>query len=559
MAALFAGAFILKAEAQIITEKFRGFINSGQFSGLHLHYPDDVKRFYEIINFRICWITPSDSNAAIYFLRAAIEQSGPLGLRKTDYYPELFENASYPSINAIATDDSMATEIKYTDAAICFFHDIALGNETEPLSYNGLNYLPSCIDIPLMLSEYINDKKLAALAGDIEPKNDSYIMIRKELNFFQGVVSDKNFKDVFVTSSIADVSNTDLLERLNQLGLNDTGSIKMTKAQLKLQIKKAQELFNLLNDGELRSTTIYALNVPLKSRIAELANALNAERWLTCIRKKYAHVIITNIPSASLTMTENGKDILQSRIIVGKKLTPTPLFAAQVTQVILYPYWYVPHSISIKELLPAIKHNIHFLDENNFQVLDREGSLCDPSKINWQQLNKNNFPYTIRQSTGCDNSLGVIKLNLNSPYDVYMHDTPWKILFSFNNRYFSHGCIRVEKASELAHYVLKNNAIAIDTIVEKGCLQNQEPVIIPASEKIPVVIIYHTAWTDSAFNVHFYENVYNKKPANYVTGMMAPTLFSWLWQKIVIMLHSIFAPHSDIMLVEKKSDSKECS
>ncbi|MBS1933262.1 MAG: L,D-transpeptidase family protein [Bacteroidetes bacterium] len=544
--------------SQITPQDISGFIKSEKFAEITLHSPGDVKRFYELTNYEVCWLNISSHDSLLYYLTKTIHLAESLGLRKTDYYPLLFDNSNTRLFATETPEDSIAMELKYTDAAIHFFHDVALGNKEEVFSYNGLNYSPSCIDIAGMLSDYIKEKKFRSLLNNVEPQNDSYIALKKQLSIFLNTVSEKKFKDIFITSSKADNTNVELLTRLNQLGLKnyDADSAKHPKTLLKLQIKKAQELFNLLNDGELRSTIIHELNIPFRERIADLANALNACRWLRCVKEKYSHVIIINIPSASLAMTENEKDVVYSRIIIGKKSTPTPLFTAQVTQVILYPYWYVPHSIAIKELLPAIKHDIHFLEDNNFQLLNKQGKLCDPTEINWQKLNRNNFPYTIRQSTGCDNSLGVIKLNLNSPYDVYMHDTPWKILFGFNNRYFSHGCIRVEKASELAHYVLKDNTISIDTIEEKECLKNQEPVIIPASEKIPVVVIYHTAWTDSVANVHFYENVYHKKVSAYNAYAMPGEWFSWLWQKIAIILHTIFISNNDIMLSGNKSIDK---
>ncbi|MES1213948.1 MAG: L,D-transpeptidase family protein [Bacteroidota bacterium] len=147
-----------------------------------------------------------------------------------------------------------------------------------------------------------------------------------------------------------------------------------------------------------------------------------------------------------------------------------------------------------------------------FQVLNKSGKLVDPYSVDWQQYSTKNFPYLIRQSTGCDNSLGLLKLNFYSPYGVYLHDTPMKSLFMFNKRYFSHGCMRMEDPFKLGHLVLKNNPVAIDTLTEKGCLRNQSPVVVPADVQMPVVVWYNPAGTDSTGNVIFYEDVYKKFP-----------------------------------------------
>jgi murein L,D-transpeptidase YcbB/YkuD len=172
----------------------------------------------------------------------------------------------------------------------------------------------------------------------------------------------------------------------------------------------------------------------------------------------------------------NNEVVLEMRLVVGKPSTPTFSLASIVNEVIIYPYWHVPVSIATKELLPAIKRDPSFLEANNYQVLNKAGKIINPYSINWNALSRNYFPYTIRQGTGCDNSLGLLKLNFYNPFGAYLHDTPNKDLFKQNRRFFSHGCMRMEKPIELGHLVLINNNIAIDTLTEKGCLKNQSPI-----------------------------------------------------------------------------------
>ena len=181
------------------------------------------------------------------------------------------------------------------------------------------------------------------------------------------------------------------------------------------------------------------------------------------------------------------------RMIMGKRSTPTPTLLSKVDQVILYPYWHVPYSIATKELLPAIKRNPGYIDAGNYQVLNKAGKIMDPYSINWHAYSRSYFPFIIRQSTGCDNALGLLKLNFYSPFGVYLHDTPNKSMFMLNKRYFSHGCMRMEKPMDLGHLVLKNNQIAIDTLEQKGCLRNQAPIIVPADVPMPVLVWYNPA------------------------------------------------------------------
>jgi murein L,D-transpeptidase YcbB/YkuD len=264
-----------------------------------------------------------------------------------------------------------------------------------------------------------------------------------------------------------------------------------------------------LADGVLRTTSLRELNIPLSVRMKQLSLSVNYYRWLYCLVQNQS-VIVVNIPAAYLKVYRDKSAFLEMRIIVGKPSTPTPTLASSVREVILYPYWHVPFSIKTKELLPAIQRNPGYIHAGNYQVLNSSGKILDPYSINWHALSANYFPYIIRQSTGCDNSLGLLKLNFYSPFGVYLHDTPKKNLFGLNKRYFSHGCMRMEKPMDLGHLVLKNNSIAIDTLEEKGCLRNQSPVTVKADENIPVLVWYNPAGIDSTGRVLFFEDVYKK-------------------------------------------------
>ena len=239
-------------------------------------------------------------------------------------------------------------------------------------------------------------------------------------------------------------------------------------------------------------------------------SALNTFRWMYPILSENENTIVVNIPSATLLLFHYEKPVFESKVIVGKRSIRTPAIASVLTDITIYPYWMVPKRIATKELLPEIKKNIAYLERNNFQVLDRNGKIVKANSVPWNTLTASNFPYTIRQSTGCDNSLGLIKLNISNPFNVYLHDTPWKDLFESANRFYSHGCVRVQKAKELSHILLKENSIAVDTLDEKASLLGREPTVLKLQSKIPVLILYNTAWFDIKGDVRFYPDIYSK-------------------------------------------------
>ena len=264
--------------------------------------------------------------------------------------------------------------------------------------------------------------------------------------------------------------------------------------------------------GKLDTKTIAALNAPVKKRLLQMRESLNYWRWTgRLVEREY---ILVNIPAARLQLI-NRDSIreLNMRVIVGKSATQTPSFTAYITQVIAYPYWTVPRDIAVKEMLPKIIKSKDYLEANNLQVLNNKGVEVDPSTIAWSTLGPNKFPYKIRQSTGCDNSLGVLKFDLNSPFFIYLHDTNRRDLFAKKDRFLSHGCIRLEKPMELANYILKDGLDSATTAKLNQCLHNETPTTFKLDKKIPVLLFYMTADVDEHGWLRFYNDVYKlEKP-----------------------------------------------
>ena len=70
-----------------------------------------------------------------------------------------------------------------------------------------------------------------------------------------------------------------------------------------------------------------------------------------------------------------------------------------------------------------------------------------------------------------------------------MHDTPKKRLFKRQLRAFSHGCMRVHEALELARWVLVNNERWTDARFDK-VLKKRQTYGVPLKNKIAIAIDY---------------------------------------------------------------------
>lgn len=263
------------------------------------------------------------------------------------------------------------------------------------------------------------------------------------------------------------------------------------------------------NDRHYRQLIAYCMRCLVDDYMADsltieqVQETLNTYRWLN--RFVADKRVVVNIPSATLRVIDRqGNTLLNSRVVVGKSTTPTPLFTAFIPSVVMYPYWNVPRSITVRELLPKIRKNpAATLDAMNLQIINAKGNVVDPKTINWTTKS---FSYRLRQSTGCDNALGILKFNVTSPYDIYLHDTNVRQALTKENRQLSHGCIRVEKPAQLANLLLGYARFGADYLT--NCPINASPKTIPLPAAVPVIMTYNLVDMDEAGAVRVYRDVY---------------------------------------------------
>ena len=461
-----------------------------------------VQQFYQVNNYCLSWIEPEDSTLTKSLIDL-IHSAGEFGLQQDDYAIN-FESISKTA--ALSQLDKVSADMHLTDVFIQFLNDLKFGKKPL-LKYDGIRYQPDYSIIPSVLFQYSSHHQLNLLMETIEPNNVEYKAFRKIITHLWRQMHAPGFSEVIIRSNVVSLSNKPLITKLFQLGLLDS-AYALDEKLLEKKLRQAQTLLNVLSDGILRSTSLAELNVPILKRWQEASMALNMVRWFDGWRNQTS-IAILNIPSASLFVYYNDTLSLYSRIVVGKPFTPTPTLSSTITQIVVYPYWHVPNKIATKELLPLIKQNTAFLTSNNFQILSKDGRVLDPNSIPWQTLSISNFPYTIRQSTGCDNALGLLKFEFYSPYGVYLHDTPDKGLFFLNKRYFSHGCMRIEEAPELAQFLLKQRMTEINTLIGK-CLKDQKPRTLKIDKPINFVVFYSTVWYTEKNEIVFYGNPYKK-------------------------------------------------
>jgi len=234
--------------------------------------------------------------------------------------------------------------------------------------------------------------------------------------------------------------------------------------------------------------------------------AINMERlkWAAIDEPYYIHI---NIPSYTLKFYQKDS-VYQFKVIVGKPGTPTPTLHSAINYFTTAPEWNVPQSIMVKEVLPRSLRDTNYIGNNHLAIYDLKGNYIQPRIANLKQVKRQPSNYHIQQSSGCDNSLGVIVFRFDNPFDVYLHDTPEKKLFKETDRAFSHGCIRVEQAEKLAHLLLKyDNASDKINIVSHTIAAYQTKTFV-LNRPVPIKITYLTGeMRNGVFTT--YKDIYN--------------------------------------------------
>lgn len=252
-------------------------------------------------------------------------------------------------------------------------------------------------------------------------------------------------------------------------------------------IAKFNARMGAASNKSITEKLIKELNIPVGDRIKTIMVNMERCRWISADISKSEEYIVINIPSYKLTYFKDGKPALVSDVVVGKEQHRTVVFSGLMKYIVFSPYWNIPKSIVEKEIKPGIAKNSNYLSDHD---MERNGEQY-------------------RQKPGPKNSLGLVKFLFPNSNNIYLHDTPAKGLFNKEDRAFSHGCIRVQKAKELANMILKDDkdwqAQKIDEAMHAG-----KEKWVTLKNKIPVYIGYFTAWVDRDGTVHFYDDVYNR-------------------------------------------------
>ncbi len=481
-----------------------------------------VGKLYAAPDAPLLWFAAGRPTASALGVVTELTSAETRGLDPADYaVPALRDMLTNPAVLADpgalrALDQQLSLTVAH------LVSDLHAGRIAPRVVGHDLEVPHAALDLSVAVRALAGARDPKAVLDDFEPGFQHYDLLKAALRRYRELAQDATLTSLpplptrTVRPGDSYAGAAALRRLLTALGdlparpavLDDTTFDEVLSEAL----TKFQDRHGVNMDGALGPTTFRLLTTPLSRRVRQIEYSLERARWLP--PRLEAPPILVNIPQFRLfafsTTSDREDTLLQMRVIVGKiyRRNNTPVFAADMRTIVLRPYWDVPRTILLEELLPRIQANPSWLAANNFEIVAGEGDdgqVLAATPDNIAALGAGAL--RLRQKPGGGNALGVAKFLFPNSHNVYLHGTTAQGLFAEARRAFSHGCIRVEDPLQLAQFVLRNdpnwNRAALD-----AAAASSTPQRINLATPIRVFIMYATAIATEAGNVLFFEDIY---------------------------------------------------
>lgn len=479
-------------------------INAGSEDELEL----GIQGFYQGRVFQPLWVSEQGLNPHGEMLLAAFERAGDHALDPADYAPDRLRDLAGAARDTAALAE---LEVAISNTFVIYANHLTAGRVKPNEINRALNLFPKAPD-PSVVLEYVESSEDFATAIDgLSPNTPNYARLKTALANYRAKEAAGGFTPVpegeTLKPGMTDTRLDTLRQRLAEQDLFAPGSHSgsVYDGALVEAVKLFQERHGLEVDGIIGKATLAEINVPISTRIGQMELNMERRRWMPDdLGSRYVFV---NLADQNLKVVENDKTVHTTRVVVGKPYHATPVFSDEMTYAEVNPYWTVPYSIATTEYLPMLQRDPGALQGKNIRVFSGNREI-DPWSVAWSSYSRASFPFTLRQDPGEGNALGRVKFMFPNKFNIYIHDTPSKSLFSRAQRSFSHGCIRAEAPFDLGEALLGPDGwtkAKLEAVRDSG-----ERRVIKLSKPLPVHLTYLTAWVNKDGSVHFRSDVYGR-------------------------------------------------
>ncbi|HEY8492553.1 MAG TPA: L,D-transpeptidase family protein, partial [Myxococcota bacterium] len=523
LAALLVAARGAQAAPEPVAARIEALIAAAELPGLRWpRFPDHreaLVALYAPRGYAPLWLEdgrPTEQAAeAVRVLLGA----DALGLAATDYDAFQLEatRRSLAEREGGTPDARARFDVALSVGLLRHVADVHGGRVNPNLSF-GFDLDPKPLDLAPLVAEAVRANRVAELIPAVSPPFVQHALLVEQLARYRTLAADAALGPVTVTGTIRPGTPAVGLAGLRRWlvalgdlppgaaeppeaseapalvvapapgpvapGAHDGGArarVSLYEGDLVAGVRRFQERHGLEPDGVIGPATARALAVPAERRVRQIQLALERLRWVPALGGGPA--VFVNIPAFELLAADDlsgrAPPALQMRVVVGKAGSRTPVFTGALRTIVFAPYWNVPRSIVVREVLPKVRRNPGYLAAQGMEIVggDLEDLVAGRARL--------------RQRPGPHNALGRVKFLFPNDHSVYLHDTPSRGLFARARRDFSHGCIRVEKPAELAAWLLRGRP---DWPPERqrAAMEGRRETAVRIDPPVPVVIFYTT-------------------------------------------------------------------
>jgi len=469
--------------------------------------------FYREHKYKPLWLNAKGRLNRAYDLLHAIIHAEDEGLEPTDYYLE--EIKKY--WDSKVPGDTIHLDLLLT-AALYRYSNHVYSGKFKPRDLDVDWHIQNKpLDSRKLLADVTSKESIAQLLKKLPPQHSGYQLLKKELKRFREFEQQGKLKK-FKTGPILEsgmhhkqvVQLRQRLEITGDLLEGPLRSIDIFDQALAEAVTRYQVRHGLKADGRMGPQTRRSLNIRTAERIRQIR--INMERWRWMPRKLGKRYLMVNMTGFELYIMEHGSAVLAMPVIIGKAYRSTPSFSGLISTMEYNPYWTIPANMAVEDFVPRQMHDSSFFAKKTIKLYRGWGENAreiDPKTVNWSKLDKERFPYWLRQEPGPKNALGRVKFLFTNPYQIYLHGTPDKHLFDRVVRTFSSGCIRVKDPVRLAAYMLNDGSQQMEEeILANIHLGTNQSMKLPVS--VPIYLVYWTAWVGRNGNINFRNDIYGR-------------------------------------------------
>ncbi len=474
----------------------------------------------------LIWVDGQGPNAKARAALDLLSKADEIGLNSADYRVDL--PAIDPTADAATRETALVSfEIRLTAAVLSYVQDTVRGR-IDPNRISGYHdFARKPVNLAGKLRVIAASNDVAAYLSTQTPSGPEFTALLAELKRLSeregestritiapGTLLKPGMSDPELANVVAGIrqKGSDELKAAHAATLATYQGTPDYTPDLVALVEGFQKENGLKPDGVVGKASIRILTGgdSADAKIEKLRIAMEQARWLPAdLGQRYVFI---NQPAYTVSYHDKGIEQFQMGVVVGSKSNQTYFFEDEIQTVEFNPYWGVPQSIIINEMLPKLRSDPGYLDRLGYQV-EVGGRAVSSYDVDWYGSTKG---VSVRQPPSDDNALGELKILFPNAHAIYMHDTPSKSFFKRDMRALSHGCVRLSDPRRMAAAVL---GTSVEDVAKQIAGGRNKGVTVP--QRIPIYVSYFTAWPDKTGTVRYFDDVYDRD--SYMLKAMAAT------------------------------------